>query len=176
MLITRAVLWAVLAGSMVGVCLADKTTETTTQPNTTVVQTTVENTTKRVPETTKEVTTTKETTKATTQPTTKVTTTAQTTKPVTTSTYMLTAYCACTRCTDGDGITASGTKAKQGRTIAVDPRVIPYGTKVIINGKTYIAEDCGGAIKGNRIDVYFNNHSDAKKFGVQYAEVQIVGS
>lgn len=88
--------------------------------------------------------------------------------------FKLTAYCACSRCCgNSDGITASGTKAKQGRTIAVDPKQIPYGTKVVINGHTYVAEDCGGSIKQNRIDVFFNGHKDALNFGVQYAEVYI---
>ena len=132
----------------------------TTEHTTTVVETTV------VP-TTEKVTTTEPTT--TTQPTTKA--------KSTTARFKLTAYCACAKCCGKtDGITASGTKATQGRTIAVDPRVIPYGTKVIINGNTYIAEDCGGAIKENRIDVYFNSHSEALKFGVQYADVTILWS
>lgn len=87
-------------------------------------------------------------------------------------TFKLTAYCACSRCCGKcDGITATGTKATAGRTIAVDPRKIPYGTEVIINGHTYIAEDCGGAIKQNKIDIFFNSHAEALKFGVQYAEV-----
>lgn len=88
--------------------------------------------------------------------------------------FKLTAYCACSKCCGkSDGVTASGTKAKQGRTIAVDPKQIPYGTKVVINGCTYVAEDCGGGIKQNRIDVFFNSHKDALNFGVQYAEVYI---
>lgn len=87
-------------------------------------------------------------------------------------TFKLTAYCACSKCCGkSDGITASGTKAKQGRTIAVDPKQIPYGTKVVINGHTYTAEDCGGGIGKNRIDVFFNSHKEALKFGVQHAEV-----
>lgn len=91
--------------------------------------------------------------------------------------FKLTSYCSCSRCCGkSDGITATGTKAKQGRTIAVDPSVIPYGTKVIINGHTYVAEDCGGAIDGNRIDIFFNSHKDALKFGVQYATVYKVVS
>ena len=61
--------------------------------------------------------------------------------------------------------TASGTVAQEGRTIAVDPEYIAYGTEVIIDGVTYIAEDCGGAIKGNRIDVYFSDHQSALEFG-----------
>ena len=42
----------------------------------------------------------------------------------------------------------------EGQTIAVDPRVIPCGTKVIIGGHIFTAEDCGGAIQGNHIDIY----------------------
>ena len=83
------------------------------------------------------------------------------------------AYCPCYRCCGKcDGITATGTKATAGRTIAVDPKVIPYGTEVIINGNTYVAEDCGGAIKGNRIDVYFDTHAEALQFGRQILTVQ----
>lgn len=60
--------------------------------------------------------------------------------------YILTAYCPCENCCGkSDGITASGTKATEGRTIAVDPTIIPYGTKVEIQGLgIFIAEDCGG--------------------------------
>ena len=88
--------------------------------------------------------------------------------------FKLTAYCSCEKCCGkSDGITSTGTKATQGRTIAVDPKVIDYGSKVKINGKEYVAEDCGGAIKSNHIDVFFNNHQDALDFGVQYANVYI---
>ena len=92
--------------------------------------------------------------------------------------FILTAYCSCEKCCGkwalnrpkdeyGNDIvyTATGTVAKQGRTIAVDPEYIEYGTKVIIDGVTYVAEDCGGAIKGNRIDVYFSDHQRALEFG-----------
>lgn len=92
-----------------------------------------------------------------------------------TNTFKLTAYCACSKCCGkwADGFTASGTKATQGRTIAVDTKVIPLGTKVIIEGYgEYIAEDTGSAIKGNKIDVYFDNHQEALKFGVKNLEVK----
>lgn len=89
--------------------------------------------------------------------------------------FKLTAYCSCKSCCGkSDGITATGTKAKQGRTIAVDPKQIPYGTKVVINGHTYVAEDCGGSIKNNRIDIYMSSHKEALQFGVQYADVYII--
>lgn len=85
-----------------------------------------------------------------------------------------TAYCPCSKCCGkSDGITATGTKATAGRTIAVDPSVIPYGSEVIINGHTYVAEDTGGAIKGNRIDIYFATHEDAKSFGRQTLTAKI---
>ena len=83
-------------------------------------------------------------------------------------TVTATAYCPCKKCCGKtDGITATGTQATAGRTLAVDPSVIPYGTEVVINGNTYIAEDCGGVIKGNRVDVFFNTHEEAKQFGRQ---------
>ena len=92
--------------------------------------------------------------------------------------FRLTAYCPCSKCCGqwADGITSTGVTAEAGRTIAVDPSVIPYGTEVIVNGHKYIAEDCGSSIKGNRIDIYFNTHDEAWDFGVQYADVYIVGS
>lgn len=87
--------------------------------------------------------------------------------------FELTAYCSCSECCGkwADGITATGTKATAGRTIAVDEDVIPYGYEVIINGHTYVAEDCGGAIIGKRIDIYFDSHSEALEFGRQTANV-----
>ena len=88
--------------------------------------------------------------------------------------YKLTAYCACKKCCGKtDGITASGVKATEGITIAADTTVLPFGTEVIIDGHTYIVQDRGGAIKGNRIDVYFDDHSEALDFGVQYKEIYV---
>lgn len=91
---------------------------------------------------------------------------------------MLTAYCKENYphiCNNGDSTyTATGTVPTVGRTVAVDPSVIPYGSEVIINEHTYIAEDCGGAVKGNRIDILFETHKEALQFGVQYAEVHVV--
>lgn len=96
--------------------------------------------------------------------------------PINIGEFKLTAYCDCSYCCGKtDGITATGTKATEGRTIAVDPSVIPYGSVVIINGNEYVAEDCGGAIDGNRIDVFFYEHSDALEFGVQFAEIYVKG-
>ncbi|GIP36322.1 3D domain-containing protein [Paenibacillus sp. J2TS4] len=69
---------------------------------------------------------------------------------------------------EGYGITASGTTVTEGRTIAVDKSVIPLGWWVYIEGIGYRrAEDTGGAVKGNKIDVYFESESYANKFGVK---------
>ena len=95
------------------------------------------------------------------------------TQPKNLGNFKLTAYCACSKCCGkwAGTPTASGVMPKANRTIAVDTSVIPFGTKVIINGRTYVAEDTGSAIKGNRIDVYFDNHEAALQFGVKYADV-----
>lgn len=88
--------------------------------------------------------------------------------------FKLTAYCPCYECSEGYGDnTSTGNKAKEGRTIAVDPKVIPYGTEVEIDGNMYIAEDCGGWVKGNHIDIYFNTHAETDSFGVKYKTVRI---
>lgn len=80
----------------------------------------------------------------------------------------------------GWGITASGTKARPG-VVAVDPRVIPLGTKLYIQSldgtKDYgfaIAEDKGGAIKGNRIDLFYESNAAAMQFGRRNVKVYIL--
>lgn len=86
-------------------------------------------------------------------------------------TYKITAYCACAKCCGKtNGITASGTKVQAGRTIAA-PKNFPFGTKLMINGHVYTVEDRGGAIQGNRLDIYFNTHEEALQWGVKYLEV-----
>ena len=68
-------------------------------------------------------------------------------------------------------LTSTGVKAQVNHTIAVDPEIIPYGSKVMIDGQIYVAEDCGGAIKNNVIDVLVENQSNS--FGVKYTEIYI---
>lgn len=96
----------------------------------------------------------------------------------TSNTFVVSAYCGENYphiCNNGDAsVTATGTTPTAGRTIAVDPSVIPYGSEVIIDGHTYIAEDCGGAIKGNRIDLFFSTHEEALAWGKKTKEVIII--
>lgn len=83
--------------------------------------------------------------------------------------FHVTAYCGCYSCSEGYGTqTSTGVTAEAGKTIAVDPDVVPYGSKVQINGHTYVAEDCGGAINGYEIDIYMDEHSSTDRFGSQY--------
>ena len=76
-------------------------------------------------------------------------------------------------CIGCSGITASGTVPEKGRTIAVDPDVIPLGSEVMIDGQLYIAEDTGGAIKGNKLDLFVGTEADSVQYGVQQHEVYI---
>ena len=90
--------------------------------------------------------------------------------------YVITAYCTCRICCgvySGGNRTASGTVPTSNRTIAVDTSVIPFGTKVVINGQVYVAEDRGGAIKGKRIDMFFYTHKEALKWGRRTMEVYL---
>ncbi len=80
-----------------------------------------------------------------------------------------------------DMITATGTTVRMG-TVAVDPTVIPYGTRMFIvsNDGKYIygiatAEDCGGGVKGNHIDLYFPTTDECWAYGVRSATVYFLG-
>lgn len=85
--------------------------------------------------------------------------------------FKITAYGAdCKGCT---GRTYTGTIPAINRTIAVDPDVIPLGSVVLIDGQEYIAEDTGGAIKGNIIDMFVGTEAESEVIGVRYAEVKV---
>lgn len=102
--------------------------------------------------------------------------------------YIITAYCPCVRCcgiwsedhptrvgTDYIQKTASGTIPTEGRTIAADTSVLPFGTVVVIDGHEFIVEDRGGAIDGNRIDIFFESHEEALNWGKQIKTIYIKG-
>lgn len=89
--------------------------------------------------------------------------------------FRTTAYCPCYQCSEGWGRqTSTGAVATANHTIAVDPRVIPYGTKVMINGVVYTAEDRGGGVKGNHIDIFYDTHSQTRQHGSRTVEVFLV--
>lgn len=97
--------------------------------------------------------------------------------------YEATAYCSCEKCCgawaenrpDGIVYTASGAVAQEGVTIAADWDVLPPGTVVYIDGLgERVVQDRGGAIKGNSVDVYFEDHDEALVFGRQTVRLYIV--
>lgn len=88
-------------------------------------------------------------------------------------TYKITAYCSCAKCCGkATGRTASGAKATAGVTVAA-PAKFAFGTKLNIGGHVYTVQDRGGAIQGNRIDVYVSSHSAALQWGVKYLPVSV---
>ena len=93
-----------------------------------------------------------------------------------TATYRVTAYCSGPCCCGeyADGITASGHKIKPGDKFIAAPKSIPFGTWINIEGYGYAEVlDRGGAIKGNRLDVYFDTHQEALNWGVRYLEIEL---
>lgn len=94
--------------------------------------------------------------------------------------FTITHYCPCSTCcgiwsNPENPTTASGARAEAGKTIAVDPDVIPWGTEVVIDGHTYTAQDSGSLIQGNRIDIYCDSHDEANQRGIFTTEVFLKG-
>lgn len=101
-----------------------------------------------------------------------------TTEPVTTKesgeligTFTITAYCGCKKCGTGSNRTASGTTPTEGRTIAADTSILPFGTQVVIGGVVYTVEDSGSGVSGNHIDIFFATHAKALAFGRKVMKV-----
>jgi len=87
-----------------------------------------------------------------------------------------TAYCPCTICCGpyANGYTHTGIPARKG-VIAVDPAVIPLGTRVYVEGYGFaVAADTGSAIKGQRVDVCFDTHPEALSWGMRKVKVYIL--
>ena len=116
----------------------------------------------------------KQTSRSSAPRTTSASTTTASTSGTGGKTYKMTAYCPCSKCCGkSTGRTASGTKATAGRTIAA-PSNFAFGTKLNIGGHIYTVEDRGGAIKGNKIDIFVSSHQEALQWGVRYLTVSVV--
>ena len=88
--------------------------------------------------------------------------------------FQITYYCPCEICYDkASKVTASGTPVAEGKTIATDPNVIPYGTKVIIGGHVFTAEDTGRKVQGNQISIYVNNHAEVSASDTENTDVYL---
>lgn len=87
--------------------------------------------------------------------------------------FDLTYYCPCEKCCGkwADGTTATGTVAEEGRTVAVDPAIIPLGSRVKIDGQVFVAEDTG--VRGRKIDVFVTDHKKALELGTRQARVSL---
>lgn len=101
--------------------------------------------------------------------------------------FLVTAYCSCYICCEENALNrpvdengneivegAIGQVLTSGYSIAVDPSIIPFGTKVYFDGKEHLAQDRGGLIKGNHIDLYLSDHQTAKEWGKKYFEVFVL--
>ena len=91
----------------------------------------------------------------------------------------VTAYCPCPKCCGSysDGITACNHRIREGDVFVAADSEYPFGTEMVIdgynNGRAVKVLDRGGAIKGNRLDVFFNSHKEALKWGVRHIEVKV---
>lgn len=107
-----------------------------------------------------------------------VTTSTASVQPVTGKELTVTATAYTANCAGCSGITKTGVNLKANpaaKVIAVDPAIIPLGSKVHVEGYGYAtASDIGGAIKGNRIDVFVPEHNDALAWGRKQVKVTII--
>jgi 3D (Asp-Asp-Asp) domain-containing protein len=91
----------------------------------------------------------------------------------------VTAYCTCPRCCGkfSDGLTANMHKVRRGDAFVAADKKLPFGTEIIIPGynqdHSVIVKDRGRLIKGNRLDVFYNDHKVAKKWGARYLDVMV---
>jgi len=91
----------------------------------------------------------------------------------------VTAYCPCPKCCGSysDGVTACGHKIRQGDLFVAADKKYPFGTEMIVPGykksEAVKVLDRGGVIRANRLDVFFNSHQEALKWGVRYLDVKI---
>lgn len=103
-------------------------------------------------------------------------------RPGRTVRMLVTAYCPCTKCCgpSAQGITASGKKVSynQGRFVAADKTLLPFGTRLQVPGyhdaATVEVTDTGSAIRGHRLDVYYHSHQKALEWGKRWVDVVVL--
>ena len=89
--------------------------------------------------------------------------------------FKITYYCSCEECSDCWGTeTSTGHQCEEGRTVAVDPDVIDYGSRILIGDNEYVAEDCGGAVEGDHIDIYVDDHETVEELGIRYKKIWVI--
>lgn len=88
--------------------------------------------------------------------------------------FTVTGYCGCNLCSAGHNMTYSGTVPKANHTLSADLDILPIGSKVWIDGIIYTVEDKGGAVSGQKVDIFYDNHEAAVAHGKITADVYLV--
>ena len=91
--------------------------------------------------------------------------------------FQVTGYCSCTICCGEkeERLTKSETVPRASHTVAADPSVIPLGTRIVIDDVVYTVEDTGKAVRGMRLDIFFDSHEEAVRYGRQEKYVYLEG-
>ena len=89
----------------------------------------------------------------------------------------VTGYCSCTICCGEkeERLTKSETVPRASHTVAADPSVIPLGTRIVIDDVVYTVEDTGKAVEGMRLDIFFDSHEEAVRYGRKEKYVYLEG-
>ena len=91
--------------------------------------------------------------------------------------FQVTGYCSCTICCGEkeERLTKSETEPRASHTVAADPSVIPLGTRIVIDDVVYTVEDTGKAVEGMRLDIFFDSHEEAVRYGRKEKYVYLEG-
>lgn len=91
--------------------------------------------------------------------------------------FQVTGYCSCTICCGEkeERLTKSETVPRASHTVAADPPVIPLGTRIVIDDVVYTVEDTGKAVEGMRLDIFFDSHEEAVRYGRKEKYVYLEG-
>ena len=91
--------------------------------------------------------------------------------------FQVTGYCSCTICCGEkeERLTKSETVPRASHTVAADPSVIPIGSRIVIDDVVYTVEDTGKAVEGMRLDIFFDSHEEAVRYGRKEKYVYLEG-